>query len=222
MMDKRAPKHVLAIGAHPDDLELMVGGTLAKFSHQGSIVSLAVATDGSAGHTVIKPKQLAQIRRKEAELSAAIIHADIHWLDYPDEMIAEDISTRMRFVDLIRLTQPDLIITHNPLDYHPDHRVVSQLVFEASFVSSLPGIATEHPAHPVVPPIYYFDSINGINFEPVEYVDITDTYEIKKKMLGCHASQLKEYDEHEDVDYFDMIYIQSRFRGMQCGVMYAE
>ena len=222
MPDEHFPERVLAVGAHPDDLELMACGTLAKFKQLGSIVCMVVATDGSAGHSVIPPEELAKIRRREAELSASFIEGEFDWMGFPDELVTDDITTRMRFVDLIRHTRPDLIITHNPQDYHPDHRVISKLVFDASFVSSLAGITTEHPPHPGVPPLYYFDSINGINFEPTEFVDITRTFEMKKEMLGCHKSQLKEFNEHEDVDYFDMIYIQSRFRGLQCGVMYAE
>jgi len=222
MPSEHIPERVLAIGAHPDDLELMACGTLAKFKQLGSVVCMVVATDGSAGHSVIQPEELAKIRYREAELSANLIEAEFHWMGFPDELITDDITTKMCFVDLIRLTRPDLIITHHPQDYHPDHRVISRLVFEASFVSSLPGITSKYPPHPGVPSLYYFDCINGINFEPTEFVDITQTYELKKEMLGCHTSQLKEFNEHEDIDYFDMMYIQSRFRGLQCGVMYAE
>ena len=100
-------------------------------------MSIAIATDGSAGHMVIPPKELAEIRRREAEKSAKMIGADFYWMGYVDEYLFEDIETRLHFVELIRKAKPDVIIMHNPEDYHPDHRAVSRLLFDALFVSSL-------------------------------------------------------------------------------------
>jgi len=217
-----AVKRVLAVGAHPDDLEILCGGTLAKFAGQGVQVDMAVATDGSAGHMVIPPAELAAIRRQEAINAAAVIGAKLHWLGYTDELLFEDIPTRLRFVELVRETKPDLILTHDPDDYHPDHRVVSRLVFGASFVSGLPNVKTNLPAHPGVQPLYYFDVLTGINFSPGEFVDITDTQAIKKQMLECHASQLTWLEEHHSVNGLDFIDVMGRSRGMQCGVAFAE
>jgi LmbE family N-acetylglucosaminyl deacetylase len=125
-------------------------------------------------------------------------------------------------IDLIREARPDLILTHDPNDYHPDHRVVSRLLFDASFVSGLPNIKTEHPAHPGVCPLVYFDTLTGASFLPTEFVDITDTFETKQAMLACHASQLKWLKEHDNIDVLDFITIMARSRGLQCGVHYAE
>lgn len=213
---------VLTVGAHPDDLEVLCGGTLAKFSQRGDQVIMAIATDGGAGHMHIPPQELAEIRRQEAGKASELIGAQLIWLGFRDELIFEDIDTRLRFVDLIRVAKPDVILTHDPGDYHPDHRVVSRLIFDASFLSGLPNVKTEHPAHPGVQPLFYFDTLAGNNFTPTEYVDITDVYEIKKAMLGCHASQVRWLKDHDDIDIFDFIEIMSRSRGLQCGVKYAE
>jgi LmbE family N-acetylglucosaminyl deacetylase len=215
-------KRVLAVGAHPDDLEILCSGTLARYVQQGVQVSMAVATDGGAGHMVIPPAELAQIRRKEAEQAAQILGAESYWLGFHDEMIFEDIQTRMVFIDLIRRARPDLILTHAPNDYHQDHRIVSRLVLDASFISGLPHIPTDHPAHPGVQPVIYFDTVSGANFLPGEYVDISETFSIKRKMLECHASQLTWLKEHDNIDILDFIYIMARSRGLQCGVEYAE
>ncbi len=184
------PQRILAVGAHPDDLEILCSGTLAKYVQQGAHVVMAIATDGSAGHMVIPADELAQIRHAEAQAAAALVGAELHWLGYPDELIFEDMPTRLRFTDLIREAQPDLILTHDPHDYHPDHRVVSRLMFDASFESGLPNVKTEHPAHLGVCPLFYFDTLTGASFLPTEFVDITDTFETKHAMLACHASQL--------------------------------
>jgi LmbE family N-acetylglucosaminyl deacetylase len=215
-------QRILAIGAHPDDMEILCGGTLAKFAERGAKVIMAVATDGSAGHMSIPADELAQVRQREAYASAEIIGAEFHWLGFPDEMLFEDMHTRTVFIDLIRSARPDLILTHAPNDYHPDHRAVSRLIFGASFVSGLPNIQTEHSAHPGVQPLIYLDTLSGANFLPTEYVDITETYEVKKAMLECHSSQVKWLRDHDNIDILDYIYIMARSRGLQCGVQYAE
>jgi N-acetylglucosamine malate deacetylase 1 len=215
-------KSVLAVGAHPDDIEILCGGTLAKYAQQGVKISMGVATDGSAGHMSIPPKELAEIRYHEADNSAKLIGADLYWLGIGDECIFEDLDTRLLFVELIRKAKPDVILTHAPNDYHPDHRVVSRLVFDASFTSGLKNIMTESPYHPGVQPIIYFDTITGVDFLPTEFVDITNTYEIKQKMLNCYESQLKWLKDHDNVDFFNMVEVQTRARGYQCGVQFAE
>jgi LmbE family N-acetylglucosaminyl deacetylase len=164
MAPENFPQSILAVGAHPDDIEWLCGGTLAKFAKLGAKVSMAVSTDGAAGHMVIPPKELAEIRHNEAQKSASVIGADFYWLGFGDERIFEDLETRRVFVELIRKAKPDLIITHAPQDYHPDHRVVSRLIFDASFMSGLKNVETETPFHPGVQPIAYLDTITGANF----------------------------------------------------------
>ncbi|NWG17324.1 MAG: PIG-L family deacetylase [Chloroflexi bacterium] len=215
-------ERVLAVGAHPDDLEILCAGTLAKFAQNGVQVVMAVATDGSAGHMVIQPDELAQIRRAEAERSAALIGAEFLWLGFTDELLFEDIPTRLRFVDMVRAARPDLILTHAPDDYHPDHRVVSRLVFDASFLSGVPHVKTTLPAHPGVQALYYYDVLTGINFVPTEYVDISGTYETKRAMLACHDSQLTWLKQHDNTDILEFMTVMSRSRGLQCGVTHAE
>jgi LmbE family N-acetylglucosaminyl deacetylase len=215
-------KRILAIGAHPDDIEISCAGTLAKYANQGVHVSMAVATDGSAGHMIIPPRELAEIRHQEAENSARVIGADFYWLGFVDEMLGIDIDTRMRFVELIRKAKPDVILTHSPEDYHPDHRALSRVIFDASFMSGLKNVETESDYHPGVQPLYYFDNISGLNFHPTEFVDITDTFEVKQQMLACHQSQIKWLKDHDDVDMLFMTETIVRTRGYQCGVKYAE
>lgn len=213
---------VLAIGAHPDDIEILCGGTLAKYADSGVKISMAVATDGAAGHMVIPPDELADIRHDEAEKSADTIGADFYWLGFKDARLTDDLDKRMTVVELIRNAKPDMIITHSPDDYHPDHRAVSNLVFGATFLSGLKNVETESPYHEGVQPIAYMDTINGSNFIPTQFVDISDAFEIKKNMLQCFESQVKWLKDHDDVDFLDMVEVQSRARGYQCGVEFAE
>lgn len=104
-------KHrVLAVGAHPDDIEIRCGGTLASYAAAGHHVMMACATNGNKGHTSIPPKELAIIREREARASVAIIDADLFWLDFPDAELFYDAPTRLAFVNMIRQANPDIII----------------------------------------------------------------------------------------------------------------
>jgi LmbE family N-acetylglucosaminyl deacetylase len=140
----------------------------------------------------------------------------------PDCEIFNDRPTLELFIDMIRAARPDVIITHSPTDYMPDHFVVSQLVYDASFHASLPNWKTSRPPHDKVPPIYYMDNVAGVAFSPTEYVDISDFVETKKAMMECHASQVVWLKEHDNLDILDFIATCAKYRGLQCGVPYAE
>ncbi|MHA1132092.1 MAG: PIG-L deacetylase family protein, partial [Candidatus Helarchaeota archaeon] len=139
-MELKKNLRVLGIGAHPDDLEILCAGTLAKYAITGHDVIMAVITDGSAGSTDLSVEELRMVRKKEAENSAKVIHAEFYWLGEPDEFFFDNEESRLKLIDLIRVAKPNLIITHAPTDYHPDHRAISRAVLNASFISTLPNI----------------------------------------------------------------------------------
>lgn len=213
---------VLAIGAHPDDLEIACGGTLAKYAKRGDEVFMCCATDGSAGHMLIPPVELKTIREKEARAAAEVIGAQIKFLEYEDEWLFHDRPTRLKFVDMIRWADPQVIITHVPDDYHPDHRACSELVFGASFVSTLPNIKTEHAAQSQLAAIFYMDKLAGVRFAPEFYVDVTDTFETKRDMLSRHESQVKWLCDHDSIDIMELIGDMAKMRGLQCSTPLAE
>lgn len=212
----------MALAAHPDDVEMFCAGTLAKAVRLGHEVVICVACDGAGGHMTIAPEALARIRRQEAENAANVIGAEFISLALPDMFVFDDRETRLIVADAIRQARPDVIITHWPEDYHADHRNVSQLVFAASFLATLPNIETAHLAHPNVTPIYYMDTPAGKGFVPTEYVDVSETFETKRRMLACHESQITWLKEHDNVDIIEFMETMSRARGLQCGVTHAE
>src|SRR6266571_639593 len=213
---------LLAIGAHPDDLEILSGGTLARFAARGDAVTMLVMTDGSAGHAEIPAGELAALREREARAAAAVIGAEFVWLGLPDEFVFNDEPTRRRLLDAIRAARPDLILTHDPDDYHPDHRATSRAVFDASFIMGLPNVVTPSPPHPGVAPLYYFDTLAGVGFQPAEYVAIRETFPTKQQMLAAHVSQVAWLRHHDAIDIQAFIETVARFRGLQCGCAYAE
>jgi N-acetylglucosamine malate deacetylase 1 len=216
--------NILAIGCHPDDLEIGCGGTLARYSRQGHSVIMCHVANGNQGHAAIMPEELKSIRKREAVEAMKVLGAvEVINLDVPDlEVNSYNSDTVKKMIDVVRYAQPDLIITHSPEDYMKDHMEVYKLVFDASFSSSIPHLFTEHPSYKRVVPIYCMDTLAGVNFVPTEYVDISDTIDSKVKAVDCHQSQVKWMREHDGIDFLDFVRICSKFRGFQCGVSYAE
>lgn len=215
---------VLAVGAHPDDLEVLCGGTLARYTKNGDQVTMCYFTQGEKGHFTIPSGELALIRADEARQAAKLIDAEVLSLGLLDgEVRLEDADTQLKIIDAIRQTRPDVIITHAPNDtYHSDHGVVSRLVLDASFHASVPKIESNYEAHDEVPPIYYMETIIGVDFQPSIYVDISDTFMTKLQMVSKHQSQITWLKEHDNLYILDMVETVAKFRGWQSGVKYAE
>ncbi|MFD0693800.1 PIG-L deacetylase family protein [Paenibacillus sp. GCM10027628] len=217
--------NVLAIGCHPDDLEIGCGGTLAKLASQGHHVTMVHVANGDKGHVVISSDELRLIRAQEAQSAGALIGAQVVSLDVPDLSVKADNDELIgKLVDVIRETKPDYIITHAPEDYMKDHMEVSKAVFDASFAATVPYYRTSgnHEAHSLVAPLYYMDTLAGVGFVPTEYVDVSEFIETKLKMNECHQSQINWLFEHDGIDFIDFVRTVSKFRGLQCGKAYAE
>lgn len=213
---------VLAVGAHPDDIEILCAGTLAKFAAQGHEVIMCYVTNGNMGHMLIPPDELAEIRKQEAMNSAAVIGAEMIWMNIDDQLVVDDLPTRMKFTEMVRQARPDLVISHYPDDYIMDHRRTSSLVFEATFLKGVPHLKTESASHPGVPPLYQMDTPAGLGFLPTEWVDISEFFETKMKMLSQHQSQVKWLKDHDNIDILEFVTTAARYRGIQVGVQYAE
>ncbi len=215
---------ILAIGAHPDDIELSCGGTLARYAQLGHSISIAVFTSGNMGDVRILPEDLAKLRKEEAKRAAELVGAKLIWTGIDDEFVIPNLEQRQIMIDLLRLVDPDVIITHSPRDYHPDHRYVSQLVFDSYFQKGLPHIPgqTQPACRFGKSQVYYMDNVGGIDFCPSEYVDISSVIDLKAEMLQCHASQVKAVAELAETNLVEMMMTQSRFRGFAAGCKFAE
>ncbi|MBM4435670.1 MAG: PIG-L family deacetylase [Actinobacteria bacterium] len=216
--------NILALAAHPDDIEILCAGTLARYASDGHAVTMVVFTDGSMGDLKVLPDELRRIRKTEAEASAAIIGARLLWPGVTDELVFPNEAQRRLMIDLLRQADPDVIFTHSPNDYHPDHRYLSQLVFDSYFQKGLPHIPEQQWAACRFggAQIYYMDNLGGIEFTPTEYVDVTAVMDTKRRMLECHQSQIKPMRELARTDLLEMTEAQSRFRGLAAGCRYAE
>ena len=221
--------NILAIGAHPDDVDEYVGGTLAKYAKLGHKVFTATATNGNVGSATLPKEEIARIRKKEAAEAAALIGAEYICLDYNDEMFFESEQVRLDFINLVRYCQADVILTHYPYDYNPDHNLTSKIVTDIPVMIPVAKLVTPEKPCDKIPTVYYFEPVNGIGFVPTEYVDITEEIEIKKAMCAKHESQIqwmkdnyKDTIGQKDESFFEAFFINARYRGIQCGVDYAE
>jgi LmbE family N-acetylglucosaminyl deacetylase len=189
------PLRIMAIGAHPDDCDAKVGGLAIKYARQGHQVKFVSLTNGDAGHHEIGGVELAKRRYQEAQKAAQVAGIEYELFDIHDGELVPILEYRKMVIETIRGFQPDLVITHRPNDYHPDHRYTSQLVQDAAYTVTVPNIQSLTPylmRNPVF--AYMSDSFQRpYPFSPDIAVSIDDVVDTKLDMLDCHESQMYEW-----------------------------
>ena len=186
--------NILVIGAHPDDPE-KVAGTAYKWIQQGHNVVLVSVTNGNAGHHVLTRDQLERTRREEARRAGEVIGAKYIVLDINDGELMPSFENRLKIIRLIREHKADIVITHRPYDYHPDHRYTGQLVLDAAYMVTVPTIVPTIPHLERNPMFLYMSDrfTQPIPFKPDVCVDIDDAIEKKMDMYHEHTCQMYEW-----------------------------
>jgi N-acetylglucosamine malate deacetylase 1 len=164
---------ILAIGAHPDDLEIYAWGALCAWAEMGAELVLAVATDGAAGGRS-PPADLARTRAGEARAAARALKVEPVLLGFPDGGLTAEPRLAPRLTELVRETGPDLLLSHAPNDYHADHRALSAAASQAC------GFAV---------PFLEMDTMNGTGFAPTHWIDATPHWPAKCAAIRGHESQ---------------------------------
>ncbi len=186
---------ILAIGAHPDDLEIYAFGTLCAWADMGASLTLAIATDGAKGG-VAPAADLKRLRAQETTAALAPLGVPLN-LGFPDGALRADAALEDALRDLIRDSAPDLLLTHAPNDYHADHRALAAAALQASGFSV---------------PVLFMDTINGTGFVPTHWVEVTAHWPAKTTAILTHASQ--------DPDRFvAMATRQAAFRAGECNAL---
>ena len=226
------PVRVVAIHAHPDDVEFQCAGTLALLKQAGCVVTIATMTPGDCGTAEHDAEAIAAIRREEARASADLIGAEYVCLEFRDLAIFSDDPSRRRVVEFLRRSRPDLVLTAPPVDYMADHENTSLLVRDALFPASVPNYKTKQwePAPPLekIPHLYHVDAIDegnpeGKSVAPGFHVDVTDTFAVKRAMLALHASQRNWLRRQHGMDeYLESLDRWSKRRGGEIGKSHAE
>lgn len=183
---------ILAIGAHPDDIEIFMYGLLSIFKKSGNQVFLCIATDGSEGKVIFN-KNLKKIRTKEA-ISGLRNLGKPDFLNLKDGNLMHSKNSYKIIRDYIINIEPDLIITHPPEDYHEDHRSLSD------YVVQIAGFKC---------PVLFAETLMGVNFIPDFYIDISAFFEEKCQSLLFHQSQNPK-------KFVEAIKLMNRYRAAQC------
>jgi LmbE family N-acetylglucosaminyl deacetylase len=189
------PLRLLILGAHPDDAEYHAGGLATIYRKAGHTVKMISATNGQSGHFRISGKELADIRRQEAQRSAATIGATYEIWSHPDGQLLPSLEFREQIIRELRTFAPDLVLTHRLNDYHPDHRAVGQAVQDASYMVTVPPICPDTPILRRDPVVGYLPDLftRPVPLRADVVVDITEQMETITQMLAQHASQFFEW-----------------------------
>jgi LmbE family N-acetylglucosaminyl deacetylase len=218
-----AARRVLALGAHPDDVELQAGGSLAAWAGQGTHVELACFTAGEKGspNPAADQAELGRVRRAEATTAARALGASVpvHFLGAVDGELEVTMALRLAVARLVRTARPDVVLGHDPWRrwlLHPDHRAAGLLTVDGVVAARDPlyapqlgaeGLAAHRP-HTVL--LFGTDT-------PDELVDVTATMDAKLAALRAHASQIAD---HEDLER--RVRTWNAAIGADAGLAYAE
>lgn len=232
MPDRPAAPRILAIHAHPDDVEFQCAGTLALLKQKGCQITIATMTAGDCGSAEMGPEEISRVRRDEARSAAKLLGAEYLCLEFHDFCIIVDHEGRRRTTEAVRRVRPDIVLTAPPVDYMSDHEMTSRLVRDACFMAPAPNYSTQQwePAAPIawVPHLYYMDAIEGADWfgNPIPrdfVVDVSSTAELKFQMLACHASQRNWLLKQHGIDeYLETGKSWSRARGKEIGADFGE
>lgn len=203
---------VLAVMAHPDDIEILCAGTLILLKRAGWDVHLATMTAGDLGSMRHSRAAIAKIRRKEAAASARLLGADYTCLGFDDLTVAYSPGSKRVVTGLLRAVAPQLLILHSPDCYMADHTESARIAREAAFASTIPNWKASFRGRPVkacttMPAILYADPIDQVDAlgrrVPAHYVvDITSALALKEKMLAAHDSQRSWLREQHGEDEY--------------------
>lgn len=216
---KSAPKTILAVGAHPDDIDIGCSGSISKWVKLGATAYYLVLTDGSKGseNHKISDKELTKIRHAEQKRAADLLGVKkVFFLDFVDGELENTPALRKKIVRIIRQVKPATVICFDPtLIYdpnrqfinHPDHRVCGQATLDAVFpfarnARTFPELLAEGLAPHSV------EEVLLVNFSSQNfYVDITKTIDLKMQAIACHKSQFEEMEKFQDrIKSFSLMY----------------
>jgi LmbE family N-acetylglucosaminyl deacetylase len=188
------PLRIICFGAHPDDAEFKAGGVAALWASLGHKVKFVSVTNGDIGHWQKFGPELAARRKAEVTKAAQILGIETEVLDIHDGELLPTLENRLKITRVIRQWQADIVMSHRPNDYHPDHRYTGVLVQDAAFMVTVPFITPETPVlkhNPVF--LFYSDYFQKPNpFTPDIAVSIDSVFQKKIDAVDALVSQVYE------------------------------
>jgi len=202
-------KTALAVGAHPDDVEFMMAGTLALLKQAGYQPHILTVANGSCGTAEYSQKDIIRIRAKEAANAAAVIGAQYHKGLVNDIEVYYDDATLRKVAAVVRKVKPEIVLAPSPQDYMEDHTNSCRLIVTACFIRGMRNFFTDPPLSPVMNDVYLYHANpyghrDGMRnpIAPSLFVDVASVMDVKDKMLRCHLSQKNWLDVSQGMDSY--------------------
>ena len=212
---------IIFFGAHPDDVELSCGGTVAKCVKDGLRVAIVDLTRGEMG-----TRGTPQTRKREAANAARVLGATFRQqLDFQDGNLQTGREQELQIIEILRRATPRLVVAPYPDDRHPDHTRTGRIVTEASFYAGLRALETGLRAHRPQTVLYY---LQNYMFTPSFVVDVTKHWKTKMRSVAAYKSQFHDPKSKEphtfisDPKFLDMIDARGRHFGALIGASYGE
>ena len=202
-------KSVLAVVAHPDDIEFIAAGTMLLLKESGWQTHYLCLSGGDCGSVSTNQSETRRIRREEAIAAAGILGAIHHDSLTDDLLILYDEQTLRKLAAVIRLAQPNIVLTHSPDDYMEDHMNTSRLAVTASFTLGMPNFETIPQVTPVLKDLAIYHGMphglcDGLRraVVPGGFVDTSEVHSTKIASLAAHASQKQWLDVSQGMNSY--------------------
>ncbi len=200
---------VLAIAAHPDDIEFFMAGAMLQLAKRGWELHYMNLCDGSRGSTTMDRTTCAATRLEEARRAAEVLGATFYEPIYPDMEAVYDQTNLRKVAAIVRKAKPTIVLTHSPIDYMEDHEVACRLATSATFTHGMPNFESDPPLPVFMEPVTVYHAQPPGHRTPIGdlvtphfILDETDVIEIKEAALACHASQKQWLDESQGMDSY--------------------
>lgn len=200
---------VLAIAAHPDDIEYTMAGTMMQLARRGWDLHYVNLCDGSKGSTTLGPQECAAVRLAESKKACERLDATFYDPIYPDMEASYSFENLAKVTAIVRKAKPTILLAQPPQDYMEDHEVACRLAVSAAFSHGMPNLISDPPVEPYYDPltVYHCQPVGnrtplGDIVKPHFYVDTTDLVDEKTELLACHASQKEWLDKSQGMDSY--------------------
>lgn len=191
----------LAVAAHPDDIEIVMAGTLLQLKERGWKIHCLNVSSGNMGSTVMQADETARVRRNEAQAAARRLGAEWHAPFCDDLLVFYNEENIRRLTAVVRRTRPTVVLTHALEDYMEDHMIAARLAVTAAFARGIPNFASLPECPPDPTPCVIYHAVPHGQLGPLRqpvvpemFVDTTRVHAGKREALACHASQKEWLD----------------------------
>ena len=200
---------VLAIAAHPDDIEFYMAGAMLQLARRGWSLHYVNLCDGSRGSTTLDQKTCAATRLREAKNACEVLGATFYEPIYADMEAEYNTANLCKVAAIVRKAKPSIVLTHSPIDYMEDHEITCRLAVSAAFAHGMPNLQSDPPCETYMDPVTVYHAMPvglktpmGEEILPHLYVDETDILDQKVESLACHQSQKQWLDESQGMNSY--------------------